>query len=41
LQAIIVGRSLVFAAVMAASIAAGSWPSMATAFQPQALKRAT
>ncbi len=40
-QAINVGLSELCAAVSAAAMASGSCPSMAVAFQPQALKRAT
>ena len=41
LQAISEGRSEVCACVIAAAIAFWSWPSIRTAFQPWALKRAT
>ena len=39
-QAIIVGRSCALASAIAASIAAGSWPSTAIVCQPAASKRA-
>ncbi len=39
-QSIIVGRSWRFASASAASIAAGSWPSIAIVCQPAAAKRA-